>query len=598
VPRSHDSLPTPSTLLALVALGIVARFRRDWLAVNLATAAAQVGVRADRLSRLVAGALGPCEAVVARLSRRGRPRRDEASSELQRELDITRELLAVATSVLQQVSLRQGAIRQLLVGAYQRLRDGYGIAQRFCQTLGVPPRTFRYWQKQSRRPSAGNTSVTPPAKPPSKKRPPRRGRFGFDVMLPDTQFGADTTDVVAFGTKLKLVGVQDIGGRDEALFDSVVVDDHECAEHVAQAFAEALHDLSGAQAIMDQGTPYLAELTQQALADLGAESAPQKEGTPTAKATVERAFRSIKDIATPVLGLTNRLAATIPRLASPTLARAVTHLLVAALLRAYQHGARAARCALDARGNIDPDELARRAERSRERARATERSAKLFLQHLHALYRLPGSVTRFVHTLRGYPLSVLRDAEQALGRRILCDHLPPIRDTWRYYAAIVRRLTLEHRQRRAQQHRDQQQSATLARMHADHEARLVAHRKDPLQWLREGLDLVAAQWLPEQHRLLFRGVGLGSATVQNAMAQLARVHGAAAADLARGVLHDFRLAHLDRLGTDGVAAVARIAERHLTTLDPTQNCPPTSAPAMLARTGKKPRPPPPNPLRI
>jgi hypothetical protein len=394
------------------------------------------------------------------------------------------------------------------------------------------------------------------------------------------------------------MAAQDIGGRDEALFDSVVVDDHECAEHVAQVFREALRDLAGAQAITDQGTPYLAELTQQVLDSLGAESAPQREGTPTAKATVERAFRSLKDIAAPLLDLTNRLAAAIPRLASPTLARAVTHLLVAALLRAYQHGARAARRALDARGGIDPDELARRAEQSRERARATEHSVRLFLQHLHSLYQLPGSLQDFVRALRRYPLSVLREAEQVLARRLLCDHLEPLRDRAAYYGGIVRNCFDRYRVRLNQLRTDHQTLAEHERMDAAHQIRLAAWRQHPLQWLRAGLDMLAAQWLPDQHRLLFGGLGLGATTTQAAIAQLARTHGAAARDLAHGVLHDFRLANLDRLGADGVAAVIRIAERHLTKLDATRNCPPNCAPAMLASTGRKPRPPPPNPLRI
>lgn len=599
MPRSHDSLPKPSTLLALVALGIVFRFRREWLAVNLAAAAAQVGVRADRLSRLVGGALEPCEAVVARLTRRGRPRRDRPAEALQRELDITRELLAVATSVLHQVSLRRAAIRQLLVGAYQRLRDRYGIAQqRFCQTLGLAPRTFRFWRKQSRHQPATDTQVTPPAKPPRKKRPPRRGRFGFDVTLPDTQFGADTTDLHAFGIKLKLVAAQDIGGRDLNLFDSVVVDHHECAEHVAQVFNEALRDVPGAQAISDQGTPYLAEFTQQALAALEAEPAPQKEADPTAKATVERAFRSLKDIAAPLLGITNRLANTIPALASPSLARATATLLVTALLRAYQHGARAARRALDARGNLDPDELARRAELSRERARATDRSAKLFLEHVHANYHLAGSVTQFIRALRRYPLPVLHDAEHALRQRLLREHLPPISDPWRYFAAIVRNLTDEYRRRRAQQRLDRDRLARITRQNTQHHDRLAAFRADPIAWLREGLDLLAVQWLPDQHELLFGGTGLGLATLQMAFAQLSRTHGSAARDLAQGALHDFRLAHHDRLGPDGLAAILAVANRQLAKLHSTQNCPPRDASGILTTTGKKPRPPPPNRLRI
>ena len=47
----------------------------------------------------------------------------------------------------------------------------------------------------------------------TRDRGPRRPRFGFDVVLPQTQIGADTTDLNAFGVPLKLVAAQDIGGR-------------------------------------------------------------------------------------------------------------------------------------------------------------------------------------------------------------------------------------------------------------------------------------------------------------------------------------------------------------------------------------------------
>jgi hypothetical protein len=342
----------------------------------------------------------------------------------------------------------------------------------------------------------------------------------------------------------------------------------------------------------------LAAQTQQALAELEVEPAPQKEADPTGKATVERAFRTVKDIAAPLLKLTDRLAARVPALACPSLARATATLLVTALLRAYQHGARAARNAVTARGNVDPDELARRAELSRERARATDRSTKLFLDHIHASYHLAGSVAQFIRALRPYPLPVLHDAEHALRQRLLREDLDPVADPWRYFAAIVRNLMDEYRRRRSLQRLERDRLARLAEQHAQHRARLAALRADPLAWLREALELLAAQWLPDQHQLLFGGTGLGLGTLQAALAQLLRSHGPAALDLAHGGLHDFRLAHLDRLGPDGLAAILHVANRELTKLQSTQNCSPANASAILARTGKKPRPPPPNRLRI
>jgi len=315
------------------------------------------------------------------------------------------------------------------------------------------------------------------------------------------------------------------------------------------------------------------------------------------KAIQKRSNGKSKDIAAPLLDLTNRLAAAIPRLASPTLARAVTHLLVAALLRAYQHGARAARRAVEARGSIDPDELARRAELSRERARATDHSVRLFLQHVHKLYELSGASQTFVRLLRRYPLSVLREAEQVLAQRLLADHLEPIRCRATYYAAVVRKCFEHYQARRRQNRQDRETLAAIERANAKHQASEAQFRQHPSHWLRAGLERLACQWQSNLHRLQYGGEGLGMATTRNAIAYLVRMYGNAAYDVAHGVMHDFRLTYLDRLGPDGVAAVLRIPERILSNLAPTRNCPPNSAPAMLLAAGKKPRPPPPFPLR-
>jgi hypothetical protein len=95
-----------------------------------------------------------------------------------------------------------------------------------------------------------------------------------------------------------------------------------------------------------------------------------------------------------------------------------------------------------------------------------------------------------------------------------------------------------HRQRGAQQRRDQEGLAAQAHVHAEHAAHLGALRGDLLRWPREGLDLLAAQWLPEQRQLSFGGVGLGLATLtlQNAVAQLAGIHDTAGVDGQRGLL--------------------------------------------------------------
>lgn len=611
MPRSHASAPAPSFLLALVALGIVARFRPSWLAVELKTASAEHDVRPERLSRLTSRAIAGFEHVVATLTRRGRPPRNQLHDEAHAELLVTRALLETTSAVLARVTLRGRRVRELVVGAYERLTGEHAITQkRFCEALSLPVRTLRHWLTQERRrrqkpapqrdpacPACGcepSPAPTPkPApKPPPSPRPPRRPRFGFDVLLPGNQIGADTTDLSAFGVALKLIAAQDIGGRDQSLFDAVLVDDHESAEHVAAVLKKALEDRPGAQAITDQGTPYLAEHTRDALAVLEADHAPQREADPLGKATVERAFRSLKGVAEPLLALTGRAADAWPALRDTSLATAVTTLLFTALLRAYQHGGRAARAAVQARGGINPGELARLAEHSRERARATERSNKLLLQHLHAVYHLAGKVTDFVRTFRAYPLTVLRDAEAALRNRLARDDLEPVRDPWRYFGAVVRRLFAEHQRLRARRRFDHEQNREHDRRHREHAERIAAFRADPVAWLRHALELVASQWLPATGTLLCGGEGYGLGNMRAALRRIHETHGAAARDVAAGTLHAFQLDHAERLGDQGLGAIAAILDRELAKLGATHDCAPAAASAILARTGKTPRPPP------
>jgi len=572
--HSHDSLPKPTPLLALVALGVVHRFCPAWLAVDLQAAAVEHGVRADRLSRLITGALGLFETVVARLTRRGRPPLERAEQRATAELNLLRELVGVATRVLGRVPLRRRVVGELLVGAFQRLHQQRGISQqRFCHTLGLPARTLRQWLSEPRRTlSPGEPVTEPPPEPPRPRpRPPRRGRFGFDVMLPGTQVGADTTDLCAFDVPLKLIAAQDIGGRDESLFDAVIVDDHESAELVARVFEQALAGKPGAQAITDQGTPYLAACARGALEALGAEHAPQREGDPTGKATVERAFRTVKDIAAPILHLTNRIARAVPELACPSLAKATVELLLGALLRAYQHGGRAGRAALAARDGIDPDELARRAEESRERARATERSARLLLAQVHQLYALPGDERAFVNSLRSYPLTVLQDAERALRAQV---HRDDIRDRRSYFAKIVRTIFDEHQRLARITRIEREDDAARAHRDADYHQQLSRLRADPAAWLRHAFELIAAQWVPQTHSLLFGGVGPGLGELQAVLRHLAARGATSLKDIVCGAWHDFQLACGARLGADGLAAIRKLVEQQLAAQLETHGPPP------------------------
>ena len=268
------------------------------------------------------------------------------------------------------------------MGSWKRLRSQHSSLTQaaFAEALSIPQRTLRFWLKHPRPPRAAPIPPTPTPRPAPR---PKRARFRFDLALPDVQFGSDTTDLRAFAVRLKLIGVQDIGGRARDLLDSVIIDDHENAKLVEKVMTETLHDLPGAQMLTDQGTPYMAESTKDALALLEIEHAPQKEGDPQGKSTVERAFGSIKTFAGPLLELTNRIAVAVPQLAEPALAKAATTVLVTALLRAYQAGGRAARRASQQLGQLSEEQLVAAAAKAREAARALDRSARLFLAHVH-----------------------------------------------------------------------------------------------------------------------------------------------------------------------------------------------------------------------
>jgi transposase InsO family protein len=579
-------------LLALVALGVVSRLRPAWLAVELQDAARAEHVSDQRLSRLVTRAVVAFEASLAVLTRRGRPPRRDAEHDAGAELALTRELLAVTTALLARIEVKRRDVRDLVVGAWMRLRSHAGMTQRrFCDALALPDRTLRAWLTRPVAPASA--SPPPQAPPPKPPRPPRRRRFGFDFTLPGTQVGADTTDLEVFGVPLKLIAAQDIGGRDASLFDAVLVDDHESADLVVDVLTRALVDKQGAQAITDQGTPYLAKTTRDALSELGVEHAPQKEGDPCGKSTVERAFGSLKSIAAPILSVLKRVAEAVPALRDTALAKATATLVVTALLRAYQHGARAARAADAARGDIDADTLAQRAEETRDRARADDHSRRLLLGNLHTLYALPGSAQVFINAFAKVPIEVLRDAERAFQSQV---HRDDIRDRKSYFGAIVRKHLAEHRLAMLREAHHQRDASRLAREQAERDAQRARWRNDPAQWLRDALALLAVQWDARAGKLLFDGEGLGLGTAVAALRCVFGAHDARTAeDLVAGVLHGFHLAYVDRIGADGVAAVVAVVERQravLRTSAPTVDLALPERPAILAPTGQKPRPPP------
>jgi transposase InsO family protein len=562
----HNSTSNPSALFYLVVLALLHRLRPKWVAIGVTQAARAEGINPERVSRLCTRALSPWQAVLSELVQRGRP---AVQPNQEAELSVLRALLSVATSLLGHVNLSRPALKVAVVGAWLRLHSEHPrlSQQRFCEAVALAPRTLRSWlvQPKAFKPNSNPPPAQPDPKPRRQRiRGPRRPRFRFDLVVPGTQMGTDTTDLSVFGVPLKLMAAQDIGHRDAQLFDSVLVSDHEDSELIMQVLTQALAERKGMQVISDQGTPYMAEATRECIEQQGAEHVPQREGDPLGKATVERAFRTVKDIAAPIFQLTNRIADTVPELGCLELAQSVGRLLIVTLLRAYQAGARATRRSCEQRSHLDEASLERVAERAREQARADDNSKRLFLTEIHQMYAFPDPIQKFIRMFRRYPLPVLKQAEVCLRSQL---HRDDIRSLSRYFGSIVRRehdLYWAERKRRDRVERERLQAAAQAREEA---AIWRARHTNPCQWLREALEALAAHWLPKEQQLLFGGLGIGIAWMQGALARMVTVHGATALqDLAHGVMHDFARAHHERLGQRGVEAIEAVLEKELRAL--------------------------------
>lgn len=597
---SHSSAASPSSLFAVVAVALIHRVRPGWLSITVTEAATLEGLNPERVSRLATRVMGLWQAILDAHSHRGRPAHQPDQGD---ELGLLRALLATCTTLLGQINFGRPALRALVVGAWLRLDTELPqlTQERFCETLALPTRTLRSWLRSaSSRSRALPQPHTPSApKRSAKPRKPRRPRFGFDLVLPDTQIGADTTDISVLGVPLKLVAAQDIGGRDQSLFENAVIDDHEDAQLVIDVLAAAIADRDGMQIITDQGKPYMANATREALDQLHAEHAPQREGNPTGKATVERGFGILKTIAAPLLALSDRVAGAVPALRNGELAKALGSLLIAAILRAYQAGSRATRSAIDQRSNLDEDALARVTERARQNARAEEDSRRLLLAHLHEIYRFELSREKFIHEYRCYPLPVLKHAEKLLRSQL---HRDDIRSMTRYFGAIVRNEMDAYRASKTRRDRFEQRGSA-AKIETEKHVNLRRSRlADPVSWLREAVEGLVSQWQPREQQLLFGGIGAALGWMQQALRRIAIVHGdAALTDIALGVMNDCAQAHSLRLGQPGVDAIRTLLLREISVIAPPNPIPTCqSAPplATLWNTGRTKRPPAPNPLPI
>jgi hypothetical protein len=410
----------------------------------------------------------------------------------------------VATSLLGESRrpLRRRAVKERLVAAFDRLHDEHGVSAReFCAALALSERTFRSWRTRPSTPAPPPATEPPPPPPPPPPRPRDRatGRFALEATAPGVQLGADTTDLQVLGMGLKLVGVQDLCAREQRLFEAFALSENETAALVGEVVAGATAAREGLQVLTDQGTPYLAQAARDAYDALAAEHAPQKEGAPTEKATVERAFATLKQALAPLFMLSNRLAAAVPALRRPDLARALATLLLSVFLRVYAAGRRHLPHPLEGQ---DPDALRAIVSEQRERTRAEDRSVRLFLEAVHAEYAMPGSREAFVRAFRRYPLEDFHEAERRF-RAHACRCVVRVCD--RYFAACVRDAHQRGQTRRAAERAARRVAAeqrNAVRAAAARAAELDAH---PERRLFEGLDLLAETWRPIERRFAADG---------------------------------------------------------------------------------------------
>jgi len=587
-PLSPAPCSQPSPLLALVCAALAGSYQSSWLSASVAELARSQGIAPPRLSELKNRLLPSFEQLLQQSRRRGRRARPLDPQTGDR---VPEALLAVAADVIREVPIRRRAVQQRLVAAADRLRRESGVLQKtFCQRLGLSPRTFRHWKRQT----STITKVIPlqVPEPAAEKKPRRRnrGRFALEVTLPGVQMMADTTELSLFGVPLQMLALQDPGDRYRHLLDRAQVELEQTALQVAQLVRNTP---PGFQLLTDQGTPYRAQAAQQAYDQLELEHQTQKEATPTEKATLERAFRTLKDALRPLITLSNRLATQIPQLAQPTVARPLAQMLVHALLQVYHQSRLHLR---HPREGIDRKELDDLLEEQRERAQAHWRSRRLLLEHIHQSYQMPGSKEAFVRAHRSHALEDIQEAERRLRSRACrcqvhaCD---------RYFAGILNHVAEEGRAQRAQQRAEQKKVRQRNREFAKVEASRQQLRAEPRRWLTWALDLLLRGWSATEKQLLFRGKGPGRIDARRAAETIAGLLPHSWKDEVESVWTSWTLQHRDQ-PADALQAVRFVLDRVMQEIQ--DGLVPRSTPASAilqsaAREVTYPHPPPPT-LRI
>jgi hypothetical protein len=516
LPASQNNAPKPSRLVALTCAAVVAAYDRRWLAQPLSALVGPEDVAPETLSRLKARLLGPLEGLVARLHRRGRPKTASEALSLRAELEATRTKLELAASVIAAGGVRSRALQDRLVAAYGALEKRHAMSLRdFCTSLGLSERTFRSWR--NRKPAPPQDTATTRAAASTQaaaQRGPLRPRV---VPAQPAGDGGHDTHPRLRRRPADRRHPRNPGRRHKELLRAFAVTEQENSDVVVRVLGEALGALPGAQAITDQGTPYIARATQQACEAMEIEPAPQVEGAPTDKAPLERAWGTVKRALAPLLGLTDRVAAAVPQLRSPALARAALALLLGVYLRVYSGGRRHLGHPLEGHDPAALDDAVARAmetppARKTARASCSCRSYTPTTTSPRISPSTTSSVPTAATTSRTSRLPSERCASaRAAARSVAATATSPASSATSpstvALAAPATTPNAKHRRRRHnEQARFEQQDGFLA--------------QHPELRLRQALDALAMQWDDRAARLAWGGAGWGRGTLVRALREM------------------------------------------------------------------------------
>lgn len=499
----------PSEMLALVCASIANEYNNNWISAPMAELARCEGVRPERISRAKSRVFQAMEKLVASSTRRGRKKETEKDSA---RVEVLESLLKVSADLNRHAPLYRRDLQDQLVECFKRLKAAHKITSRmFCNFLGLKERTFRSWRKRPVR--IPKPVPTPSEKKKKKRHPGETGRFSLFKLIPGLTAQADTTDVELLGVPLKLIAVQDPGDRKRKLLEGFHLDARESAQEVIEVVQGTL--APGTQLATDQGSPFMAEAARLAYEDRQVDHAPQREGTPTDKATLERAFGTLKQAMEPLFALTNHMAAVVPGLKNTQMAQSLGKLLIAIFLRVWFTAANTEPHPLE---NVPASQLHVIAEQMREDIRKEEKSKKLFLAQIHDMYRMDGSKTSFVRVHRHHALEDIRETEQILRSKACrcqtrcCD---------RYFTGILQNVAERNIPCRRAQRNEQTQrhDRKKEKDQMDKDRSLLLEHPDRM--LSEGMDILSFLWKPALKSLLSTGKAPGRNMLKEAISILA-----------------------------------------------------------------------------